>query len=117
MADELLSGSSRAIAVHGAEVPRVDPDLVPPPEVTGVPEGGEAGTTGSMARLIGRVFIENKMAVVGVAILVLMALFCFVGPLIYKTNQLTPNLLLLNNAPSAQHVFGTDTNGFDLLGR
>ncbi len=46
-----------------------------------------------MARLIGRVFIENKMAVVGVVIIVLMVLFCFVGPLIYRTDQVTPNLL------------------------
>jgi len=70
-----------------------------------------------MARLIGRVFLENKMAVVGVVIIIVMVLFSFIGPLIYKTDQITPNLLLLNNAPSGQHLFGTDDQGYDLLGR
>lgn len=116
MPDELLSGSSRAVVVT-----EPGPSLQPPPGVpSGVstaPEGGEAASTGSMARLIGRVFLENKMAVVGVVIIIVMVLFSFIGPLIYKTDQITPNLLLLNNAPSGQHLFGTDDQGYDLLGR
>ncbi len=37
------------------------------------------------------VFVENKLAVAGVGIFVFMLLFCFVGPLIYRTNQLRVN--------------------------
>ena len=116
MPDELLSGTSRAVVVSE---PGPSPQPLPgvPSGVSTAPEGGEAASTGSMARLIGRVFVENKMAVVGVVIIVVMVLFSFIGPLIYKTDQITPNLLLLNNAPSGQHIFGTDDQGYDLLGR
>ncbi len=81
------------------------------------PSGGEATSTGSMGRLILRVFLENKLAVAGVAIVLLMLLFCFVGPLIYHTNQVTVNLLLITQPPSSQHLLGTDSRGFDVLGR
>jgi peptide/nickel transport system permease protein len=43
--------------------------------------------------------------------------FCFIGPLVYHTNQLQPNLLQLNQPPSAKHPLGTDYVGFDILGR
>ena len=39
------------------------------------------------------VFAENKLAVVGVGIIVFMVLFSFVGPLVYHTNQVNTNLL------------------------
>lgn len=63
------------------------------------------------------VFAENKLAVAGVAIFVLMALFCFIGPLIYHTDQLHVNLANANLSPSASHPLGTDPNGYDVLGR
>ena len=44
-------------------------------------------------------------------------LFCFVGPLIYHTDQINTNDLLTNLPPSAQHLLGTDGQGFDELGR
>jgi peptide/nickel transport system permease protein len=63
------------------------------------------------------VFVENKLALVGVAIFAFMVLFCFVGPLIYKTNQLQVDFAHEFIPPSAQHWLGTDASGFDVLGR
>ena len=44
---------------------------------------------------------SNKLAVIGVGILVFFVLFCFVGPLIYHTNQLDTNRSLANLAAGA----------------
>jgi peptide/nickel transport system permease protein len=63
------------------------------------------------------VFLENKLAVTGVGIFVFMLLFCFIGPLIYRTNQLQVDFAHEELAPSASHLLGTDANGFDVLGR
>jgi peptide/nickel transport system permease protein len=63
------------------------------------------------------VFLENKLAVTGVGIFVFMLLFCFIGPHIYVTNQLTVNFAQEELAPSGAHLLGTDANGFDVLGR
>jgi peptide/nickel transport system permease protein len=63
------------------------------------------------------VFWENKLAVAGVGIYVFMILFCFIGPHIYHTNQLTVNFGNEELPPSAAHPLGTDANGFDVLGR
>ncbi|MGO9559441.1 MAG: ABC transporter permease [Acidimicrobiales bacterium] len=81
------------------------------------PSGGEATSTGSLGRLILRVFLENKLAIVGVVLVVFMLLFSFVGPLVYHTNQIAVNLFETTLPPSAHHVLGTDPSGFDILGR
>lgn len=80
-------------------------------------EGGEARPTGSMLRLTLITFIENKVALAGLSILVLLVLFCFVGPHIYITNQKTLNPAINNYGPSGSHLLGTDGEGFDVLGR
>ena len=68
-----------------------------------------------------RVFVENKLAVVGLAAIVLMVLFCFLGPHLYPTNQTDTQTALQNstsNAPPGNgHPLGTDEVGFDILGR
>jgi peptide/nickel transport system permease protein len=63
------------------------------------------------------VFTENRLAVVGVVIVVLLALFCFVGPLVYQTDQVHVDLAAANQPPSGRHLLGTDQDGFDQLGR
>jgi ABC-type dipeptide/oligopeptide/nickel transport system permease subunit len=88
-----------------------------PLDVQRAPEGGEVGTVQSGWRLAVREFMSNRLAVVGVAMLLFFVLFCFVGPLIYHTNQVSTNLLDANQPPSAAHLLGTDTDGFDNLGR
>jgi peptide/nickel transport system permease protein len=63
------------------------------------------------------VFLENKLAIVGAVILVLIFAFCFLGPYFYHTNQVDVNLANENLAPAAGHPLGTDQNGYDVLGR
>jgi len=44
-------------------------------------------------------------------------LFCFVGPLLYRTDQTYSNVMYSNLPPSSGHLLGTDNNGYDILGR
>jgi len=121
---------SSDLPLDGAPVNPLDPthrplpmgfESISPADMVGGPEGGEAQSTGSMLRQIGRVFIENKLAIVGVVIVVAFVLFCFVGPLLYHTNQTNAQAALLNStenaAPGGGHPLGTDDYGYDMLGR
>jgi peptide/nickel transport system permease protein len=54
---------------------------------------------------------------VALAFLLLMIVFCFVGPHLYHTDQVNAQITAANEAPSSQHLLGTDTNGFDVVGR
>lgn len=85
--------------------------------LTPIPEGGEAATTGSIWKMILEVFIQNRLAVIGVGIILFMVLFCFLGPVFYHTNQVNTNLSQVTLAPSAKHPLGTDEVGYDILGR
>lgn len=91
------------------------------PERPAGPEGGESQSTGGLGRQILRVFWEHKLAVVSLAFLIVMILFCWVGPLIYHTQQANQQAVLLNpeNAPPGMtgHPLGTTQTGFDVLGR
>ena len=102
-----------AVTGMGGVVEEAEPD--------GLPAGGEATKSGGLARQYLRVFVENKLAVIGAAVIVLMVLFCFIGPIIYPTNQTSTQDALLystqNAPPSAQYPLGTDQSGFDMLGR
>ncbi len=80
------------------------------------PEGGEAVTSGSQFRLIAQTFLENKLAVVGLVLVFVAVLFCFLGPHLYHTNQITTSYNI-NQPPGKGHPLGTDSNGYDLLGR
>ena len=82
-----------------------------------LPEGGEVVSSGSPWVLVLRTFAQNKLAIIGVAAVILIILFSFVGPLIYKTDQFNPDLSLYSQAPSSAHLLGTDASGFDLVGR
>ena len=93
------------------------PSSLPPLDVQRAPEGGEVGAVQSGWRLALREFASNRLAVIGFAILIFFVLFSFVGPLIYKTNQFDTNLTLATQPPSGAHLFGTDPQGFDELGR
>ena len=63
------------------------------------------------------VFAENKLALVSLAVVLLIVLFCFVGPLIYRTDQLHTNLTDVLCQPSGAHLLGCDNVGYDVLGR
>ena len=81
------------------------------------PEGGQVQVLSSGWKLAVRSFAENKLAVVGVAILVVMVLFCFVGPIFYHGNVLSANPANSDLPPGHGFPLGTDPNGFDILGQ
>jgi peptide/nickel transport system permease protein len=76
-----------------------------------------AATSAGTWRLFASVFIQNRLAVAGLAVLVVMVLFSFVGPYFYHTNQVQTNLALADLPPSSSHPLGTDDVGYDVLGR
>ena len=102
-----------------AEAPLSHPDLF-----STVAEGGEVPALASGWRLALREFLDNKVAVLGVVIIVFFVFFCFAGPLFYHTNQTLTQPLNANLAPGAASPLGgtagplgTDEHGFDELGR
>ena len=67
-----------------------------------------------------RIFLQNKLAIASVIYLVLIVLFCFVGPIVWHSNQTNQAAALfnpVNGTPSKGHLLGTDGSGFDVLGR
>ncbi|HEY4868430.1 MAG TPA: ABC transporter permease [Candidatus Dormibacteraeota bacterium] len=92
------------ITAAPVDAPAEVQDIVPAYETRGV------------WRLALDVFLEHRLAVFGVGVVVFMTLFCFIGPLIYHTDQTTTDLNNQFLAPGAGHVLGTDQLGFDLLG-
>ena len=93
------------------------PASLPPLDVTRAPEGGEVGPVQSGWRLALREFASNRLAVVGVAILLFFVVFCFLGPLFYHANLANTDLINAHDPPGAGHPLGTDVNGFDILGQ
>jgi peptide/nickel transport system permease protein len=71
----------------------------------------------SMLRRGWEVFAENKLALASIGLLAFIFLFCFVGPLIYHTNQVNTNLGDTLCRPGAAHLLGCDELGYDQLGR
>jgi peptide/nickel transport system permease protein len=63
------------------------------------------------------VFIQNWLGILGIAIVIAMVLFSFVGPLLYHTDQVHTNLSAVNLPPGGSHPMGTDNVGYDVLGR
>ena len=95
-----------------------------PDSVSTLAEAGEVQGISSGWRVALREFADNKVAVLGLAIIVFFVLFCYVGPLIYATNQtlvqpLNSNLPPGGASPLGGHAgpLGTDEHGFDELGR
>ncbi|MGH9920588.1 MAG: ABC transporter permease, partial [Nitrososphaerales archaeon] len=64
-----------------------------------------------------REFARNKPAVVGAVLLLCLIGFCFLGPVLYHTDQIHTNILAVRLPPSGQHLLGTDDVGYDELGR
>jgi peptide/nickel transport system permease protein len=63
------------------------------------------------------VFAENKLAIAGLAFVVFIFLFCFVGPHLYVTDQVTTSLDNYLCTPGGSHLLGCDELGYDELGR
>jgi len=89
-----------------------------PADTPGTPEGALAVTKPrGLMRRGWEVFAENRLALASLGMLVFIVLFCFVGPLIYHTDQVHTNLTDSLCPPSAQHPLGCDNLGYDQLGR
>jgi peptide/nickel transport system permease protein len=71
----------------------------------------------SMLRRGWEVFAENKLALASLGLALFMIGFCFIGPLIYHTDQVHTNLQDVLCPPSASHPLGCDNVGYDVLGR
>jgi peptide/nickel transport system permease protein len=82
-----------------------------------VAPGMEGAATRSMFRRGLEVFAENRLALLGLALLIAIAIFCFAGPFFYHTNQVQTQLLNANLPPGTGHPLGTDPDGYDELGR
>ncbi len=99
-------------------------ELVPAPPRLPASKGQPADpeTPRFWTRLGRSVRAINPLAVVAAAFVILLVLFCFLGPAFYSTNQTNGNAALIssvpqNGPPSAAHLLGTDNNSFDELGR
>ena len=82
-----------------------------------MPDGGEVQVINSGWRLTLREFASNRLALVGVVVIVFFILLCFLGPVVYHTNQTLTNPLSTYSPPGGSNPLGTDENGFDELGR
>jgi peptide/nickel transport system permease protein len=105
----------RAAAAQGA-----------PPDIagTGAAGPGDAGPGDAPAearrsplRQGWEVFAENKLALVSLGVVLAMIGFCFIGPLVYHTDQVHTNLSDYLCHPSGAHLLGCDNVGYDELGR
>jgi len=74
-------------------------------------------TSRSAFRMSASVFLQNKLAIIGLAIIVFMVLFSFIGPVIYHTDQIHTHLSQVDLHPGARHPLGTNEVGYDELGR
>jgi peptide/nickel transport system permease protein len=101
----------------GNGVPTTDATAQDVDVLAAVPEGGEVSASGSPWALVAHTFAQNKLALVGVAVVVIIIVFSFIAPLLYKTDQINPNLIAVNMGPGGGHPLGTDSSGFDILGR
>lgn len=63
------------------------------------------------------VFFQNRLAVIGLVIFIALALFSYLGPFFYHTDQVHTDLYNTNIAPGEGHPLGTDGVGYDQLGR
>ena len=75
---------------------------------------GEAETFGTLTR---RMFRENKLSAVSLAVIVLMILFAVLAPWLTPYGEKDMDLMNRLQAPSAAHLLGTDEGGRDVLTR
>lgn len=99
--------------VPGAEHSGGDvPTLPPNHELAAAPAERESVFLGGL-----KVFFQNRLAVVGLLIVILLTGFSFLGPLFYHTDQIHTDLASAYLPPGPGHPLGTDGLGYDQLGR
>src|SRR5438876_659962 len=79
---------------------------------------GLVRTRRSQRRIVFDRFIRNRTATLGALFLILLFLFCFLGPILTgHSDAVTPNITNPSAGPSLQFPFGSDDLGRDLLAR
>jgi peptide/nickel transport system permease protein len=90
------------------------------------PQPGDLRTAGPDAtpsqrrrrlRAVADVFLQNRLATLGLIFVVAIVAFCFLGPLLYHSDQTTSDLANQTLPPRSGNPLGTDAYGFDVLGR
>jgi peptide/nickel transport system permease protein len=84
---------------------------------SGRPAPDEMAARRGSGRLALAAFARHRQARTGAGLVVLVAAFCFLGPLFYASNQITVRLGLATLPPGGGHPLGTDASGYDVLGR
>lgn len=64
-----------------------------------------------------RRFLQNKLALIGLVVIVLLVLMSLVGPIVSPHDYRTQDYSAMNAQPSAEYWFGTDHLGRDLFAR
>jgi peptide/nickel transport system permease protein len=81
----------------------------------------EAGPPADIKQPPGRLwlsaFARNRLAVVGLVVIVALLVFSFIGPLFYHTDQIHTRLAMETLPPGKGRPLGTDDVGYDELGR
>ena len=85
------------------------------PNAASIKEQNKSAASSLLKKNI-RKFLNNKLAVFGLVVVVVMTLACIIGA-VMGVDYATPDLTTLKAAPEAGHIFGTDTIGRDLLAR
>lgn len=90
-------------------------ELTPTIQPGTIPEKTEA--ISSPWRDAMRVLFRNKFALAGMVIILFFIIIAILAPVITHYPYDSGNLVDRNKAPSAEHIFGTDYNGRDMLTR
>jgi len=77
----------------------------------------ESGKNNSTFKIVVRQFCRNKMAVIGLIIVVLMILMAIFAPVLSPYDYAMVDPIHANETPSLAHPFGTDAWGRDILSR
>jgi peptide/nickel transport system permease protein len=106
-----------ALIPPGADPGRMDTAVLPPEMPEALQGALAAAKPRSLLRRGWEVFAENRLALASLGMVVFIVLFCYVGPLVYHTDQVHTNLSQSLCQPGAAHPVGCDNVGYDQLGR
>ena len=79
--------------------------------------GSSGGRRRARLAEVWRAFRDNRLATAGLVALLLIVVGCFLGPLVWRTDQVHTDLGGAFTSPGGGHPLGTDDLGRDVLGR